>query len=510
MTRPTATEAPLDDLALDARAGTASDAGADILDAVVIGAGLSGIGAAYRLQETNPGLDYAVLERRPSLGGTWDLFRYPGIRSDSDMYTLSFPFEPWRHEKAIADGADIVAYLKETAHKYGIDERIRYEHRVTRLEWVSDDAAWSLTVETPQGQQIIRTRFVHACSGYYSYDKPYEADIPGLADFAGTVVHPQFWPEDLDVVGKRVTVIGSGATAITLVPALAKRGADVTMLQRTPSYVIAQPGRDPLARALSGRISDERLHSILRLKNVALQWGSYQFARRAPKLAKRAIRANVSMLAGKDHVDSFTAPYDPWDQRLCVVPDGDLFKALKSQQAHVVTDTIERVEADGIRTTSGEFIPSDVIVTATGLSVEMLGGANVVVDGDDVDIADRLVYRGCMVEGIPNLGICVGYINASWGLRSDLTNRFIARMVAHLRTNGLAAVVPTPPPALERSPLLEMDSGYLQRAAAIMPRKSTRAPWTMRQDYVAEAREMKEPPLTLDVEFRQAVAPSNA
>lgn len=478
----------------------------EVLDVVVIGAGLSGIGAGYRLTERMPDLKYAILERRPSLGGTWDLFRYPGIRSDSDMYTLAYPFEPWQHERAIAAGSDILGYIKHTATKYGIDEHIRYENEVVRGDWSSEDALWTLTVRTPDGEQEVRTRFVYACSGYYSYNEPYKADIPGIDDFGGTVIHPQFWPADLDVTGKRVTVIGSGATAITLVPALADAGADVTMLQRTPSFVLGQPGRDPLNRLLRGRVSDERRHAILRNKNVFLQWGSYQFARRAPKLTTRALRAGVRMSAGMSHMENFTAPYNPWDQRLCVVPDSDLFKVLKKDGAHVVTDTIERVEAGGIRTTSGTFIDADIIVTATGLSLEMLGGAEVFVDGDKVDLSERLAYRGCMLEGVPNVGMCVGYINASWGLRSDLSNRFIARVVEHMKSTGQDIATPTAPPGLERAPLLEMESGYLQRGAALMPRKAKTPPWTMRQDYLAEAREMKNPPVTTDMRYERSGA----
>lgn len=476
----------------------------EVLDVVVVGAGLSGIGAAYRLRERMPDLELAVLEGRSSMGGTWDLFRYPGIRSDSDMYTLAFPFEPWRHEKAIADGADILQYIKDTAAKHGIDQLVRYDHKVVSANWSSSDAFWTLTVRTPQGVEEIRSRFVYACSGYYSYTDPYRADIPGLEAFTGQVVHPQFWPENLDVSGKRVVIIGSGATAITLVPALAAQGADVTMLQRTPSFVVAQPGRDPLARLLEGRVAPEKLHTALRWKNVAIQWGSYQLCRKAPGLARKALNANVRAFAGKSSVADFDAPYDPWDQRLCVVPDGDLFKAIKSGRAHVITDTIAEVEPHGIRTNGGTVIDADVIVTATGLQVELLGGAELRIDDEPVDVSDRVVYRGCMLEGIPNAGICVGYINASWGLRSDLSNRFIAKMVDHMRTHGYATVVPTPPGGLERRPLLEMDSGYLQRAAAIMPRRSERTPWTMRQDYLAEAREMRDPDVTVDVQFTKA------
>lgn len=485
-------------------AQNATEEGDDVLDVVVIGAGLSGIGAAYRIREENPDARVAVLEAREELGGTWSQFRYPGIRSDSDMYTLAFPFEPWRNERAIAPGGEILDYLRQTADKHGITPLIRFEHRVLHADWSTDDALWTLTVSTPDGEQTIRTHFVYACSGYYSYSDPYRADIPGIDSFAGQVVHPQFWPENLDVRGKRVVVIGSGATAVTLLPSLAELGADATMLQRTPSYVLAQPGRDPLRRLLGRRVPPERLHRVLRTKNIALQWGSYQFARKAPGVTRRLLDTGVRASAGGAHRPSFVAPYAPWDQRLCLVPDGDLFKTLKSGGATIVTDTIASVEKDGIRTNSGAFLPADIIVTATGLQVEILGGAQMSIDGEAVDVADRLVYRGCMLEGVPNAALCVGYINASWGLRSDLSNRFVARMIAHLRRGGYASATPTPPPGLDRRPLLEMDSGYLQRAASIMPRRSSSTPWTMRQNYLQEAREMKSPDVTIDVEFAPA------
>lgn len=475
------------------------------VDVVVVGAGLSGVGAACRIQEANPGVDYVVREARDALGGTWDQFPYPGVRTDSDMYTMSYPFAPWHQEKAIAAGEDILDYIRSTADAFGVSERIRLRHKVVSADWSSADAVWRLRVDTPDGEVETTAGFIHACSGYYSYAEPYAADIPALAEFAGQVVHPQFWPQDLDVAGRRVVVIGSGATAMTLVPALADLGAEVTMLQRTPTYVLAQPSRDPLAAALAKipdeRLSPQRKHAVMRAKNVAAQWASYQTARRLPRAARAVLRANVRQGAGAEHVDSFTAPYAPWDQRLCIVPDGDLFKAVKHGRARVVTDTIASVEPGGVRTGSGELFETDVIVTATGLAVELLGGASLRIDGEPVDVSQRLVYRGCMLEGVPNAALCVGYINASWSLRGDLSHRFVARMIQHLRDGRYRSATPVPPSGLGRRPLLEMDSGYLRRAADIMPRRSDAAPWTMRQNYLAEAREMRRPDVTTDVVF---------
>lgn len=471
------------------------------LDVVIVGAGLSGIGAAYRLREENPDVSYAVLEARDALGGTWDLFRYPGIRSDSDMYTLAFPFEPWTDPDAIASGEKILAYLKRTADKHGITEHVRFGHKVTRAEWDSTSQRWRITASTGSGDVVFEAKFVYACSGYYNYDEPYRAPIPGLDNFDGVTVHPQHWPRDLDVSGKRVVVIGSGATAVSLVPALADAGADVTMLQRTPTFLLSQPRRDPLNALLAGRLDDARRQALLRKKNMRLQWLLYRISQRAPQLTRKALNLGVATAAGREHVPSFNAPYDPWDQRMCIVPNGDFFSRLKAGDVRIVTDTIAQVEDKGIRTSSGQFLPADIIVTATGLAVQILGGAQLVVDGEPVDVSQRLIYRGCMLEGIPNAAVCIGYINASWGLRSDLSARFVARMVHELLTRRASAVIPRPPGGLERRPLLEMDSGYLRRAADLMPRRSRREPWTLRQDCIAEAKEMERPSLDEGLEW---------
>lgn len=475
--------------------------GSTDFDVIIVGAGLSGIGAAYRLQEENPGIRYAVLEARDDLGGTWDLFRYPGIRSDSDMYTLAYPFEPWTHPDAIADGGEILAYLRSTSDKYGITQNIRFRQRVTSANWDSTDGRWSVTVDTPDGPATYTAAFVYACSGYYNYDEPYQADISGIEHFESDVIHPQHWPNDVPIPGRRVVIIGSGATAVSLAPALVKQGAQVVMLQRTPTFLLSQPRRDPINTFLTGRVSDARRHRILRAKNMRAQSILYKVAQGAPKVTRKILDRGVRLGAGAEHVKSFTPPYDPWDQRMCIVPNGDFFKALKAGDIDVVTDVIEHVEADGIRTKTGRFIPADVIVTATGLAVQVLGGATVSVDGEPVDLSQRLIYRGCMLEGVPNAAICIGYINASWGLRSDMSNRFVARMVSHLRSGENNVVTPVPPVGLDRRPLLEMDSGYLRRAADMLPRRSSQVPWTMRQDCIAEEKEMRQPNLTEELTF---------
>ena len=487
------------------------------VDVVIIGAGLSGIGAAYRLKEENPDASYLILEARADLGGTWDLFRYPGIRSDSDMYTLAFPFEPWTQPEAIASGQSILDYLRQTATKFGIGEHICYEHRVTAADFDSADALWTIRVSTPSGEREVRARFLYACSGYYNYDEPYRAEIPGLAEFGGQVIHPQHWPQNTDVSGRRVVIIGSGATAISLAPALAEEGADVTVLQRTPTFVITQPRRDPVARALeAAKVSPQRRHAILRAKNTRLQWVLYQVSRRAPKLTRRALNAGVRAAAGAEHVPSFSAPYDPWDQRMCVVPDGDFFRAIKKGRVRMVTDVIEQVDAGGILTASGTYLPADVVVTATGLAVQLLGGAELSIDHDPVEVSERIIFRGCMLDGVPNFALCTGYINASWGLRADMSHRFVSRVVARLLKGSAAlgshhvqpvqgaSVTPRAPEGLTTRPLLEMDSGYMRRAAAILPRRSDQVPWTMRQDVVVESREMAHPSLDEGLEFRYA------
>ncbi|TWE10189.1 flavin-containing monooxygenase [Rudaeicoccus suwonensis] len=478
----------------------------DHYDVIVVGAGLSGINAGYRLQTMSPDKDYVILEGRESLGGTWDLFRYPGIRSDSDMYTLGFPFEPWTGEKSIADGADILQYLKDTAAKYRIDERIAYRTRVTAADWSEADTQWTLTLTTPDGPAEVTSDFIYLCSGYYNYEKGFTPDFPGLDSFTGQVIHPQFWPENFDAEGKRVVVIGSGATAMTLVPALAREGAHVTMLQRSPTYVVSLPAKDSLAHTLRSKLGEQRAYEVIRWKNVITSLGMYQFAQRMPKAAASVLTKGVRMqLKGTDiGMEHFTPRYGPWDQRLCVVPDGDLFKALRSGDVDIVTDTITGVEPDGVRVSSGTLLEADVIVTATGLQVQMAGGAQISMNGEPVDLGERFIYRGMMLEGLPNAAVCIGYTNASWTLRSDLSSRYFCMFVNHLTQQGYAYGYPTVSTSMKGSPALDLKSGYIQRSVSVLPKQGDRRPWFLRQNYVLDRRDTKRADVTDDMTFVRA------
>lgn len=475
------------------------------VDVLVVGAGLSGIGAGYRLQTMCPTKTYAILEARDAVGGTWDLFRYPGVRSDSDMFTLGFEFEPWGETDAIADGDKILAYIRRTAAMYGIDQRIRFNHKVITAAWSSSDARWTVTVEHDGRREDLTCGFLYLCSGYYDYERGHAPDFPGQEDFEGQVVHPQFWPDDLEVDGRKVVVIGSGATAVTLVPALADRGAHVTMLQRTPTWVTSLPRRDRLRELAYAALPERTAASLVRWKNVLLNLGFYQLTRRAPSIARRMLLAGAAKGLGDPALvrEHFTPVYDPWDQRLCVVPDGDLFDAVRSGAAEVVTDTIERFTAGGVRLSSGRELPADVIVTATGLRLKTAGGIDIVVDGERRSREELVVYRGLMLGGVPNLALCVGYVNASWTLRADLASQYVCRLLNHLDERGWRTAVPVPPAALGSRPLLPLSSGYVQRAAAELPRQGASAPWLMRQNYLLDRRDMLQGDLTEDMAFSQ-------
>ncbi|GAA1622329.1 NAD(P)/FAD-dependent oxidoreductase [Kribbella alba] len=454
------------------------------LDVLIVGAGLSGIGAAYRLQTQCPDRSYAVLEGRDDLGGTWDLFRYPGIRSDSDMFTLGFPFHPWKAAKAIADGPSILEYLHETAATYGIDEHIRFGRHVVRASWSSTDALW--TVET--SQETYTCSFLYVCSGYYNYDSGYVVDFPAIGDFRGQVVHPQHWPEDLDYSGQRVVVIGSGATAVTLVPAMAPEAAHVTMLQRSPSYVASRPARDAFSDRLRALLPDKLAHRLIRTKNVAFSSAVYAAFRRWPAHAAWLLNSTVArQLPESVPMDPhFTPRYKPWDQRLCLVPDADLFEALRDGSASVVTDEIDTFTADGIRLRSGAELPADLVVTATGLQMVALGKIELTVDGRRVDPHDTFVYKGMMLSGVPNLAWCIGYTNNSWTLRSDLTSQYVCRLLNHLARSGLDICVPEIDPTeydAPARPVVDLSSGYIRRAASILPRQGSYGPWRLRQNY---------------------------
>ena len=473
-------------------------------DVLIVGAGLSGVDAGYRLQTSCPEKSWAILEARRSMGGTWDLFRYPGIRSDSDMFTLGFQFRPWGRARAIADGTSIRSYIEETAAEFGIDRKIRYGQKVTALSWDSGSARW--TVEVNGGEQSYTCGFIYMCSGYYSYDRGYAPEFPGQERFAGRIVHPQFWPEDLDYAGRRVVVIGSGATAVTLVPAMAETAGHVTMLQRSPSYIASLPGVDPLATAFNRYLPKRVAHQANRLKSIVLTQAFYQFCQRFPGSARRMLAklTEKQLPAGYPIDPNFTPRYNPWDQRMCMVPDGDLFKAIADGRASVVTATIETFTENGIRLVSGEELPADIIVTATGLQLQMAGGADISVDGRPVVTGESFVYRGCMLSGVPNYAMCVGYTNASWTLRADLSSKYVCRVLRYMSDQGYVVAVPEHGDDGVARPLLDLSSGYVQRAVSLLPKQGEKAPWTIRQNYLLDYFTANYADVTADMRFSRA------
>jgi monooxygenase len=456
------------------------------VDVLIVGAGLSGIGAAHHIQSAFPRRTYTILEARDAIGGTWDLFRYPGVRSDSDMHTLGYRFRPWTQAEAIADGPAILAYVRETAADAGIDRHIRYGHRVVRAEWSTVDAQW--TVEAVHDGEPVRIRchFLYVCSGYYRYDTGHRPDFPGVERFGGTVVHPQRWPADLDHGGKRIVVVGSGATAVTLVPALAERAAHVTMLQRSPTYVMSVPGEDPIANGLRRLIGVRRTYPIVRWKNVAITTLIYRISRRRPHLMRKLIRrAAVKQLpAGYDVDTHFNPRYQPWDQRLCLAPDGDLFAAISSGKASVVTDELVEFTETGLRLASGAEMDADIVVTATGLSLLVLGGIQLAVDGRDVRVPETMAYKGMMLSGVPNFAFTIGYTNASWTLKADLVGEYVVRLLRHMDRHGYDRCVPTnDDPTVTERPLLDFQAGYVLRSIHEFPKAGSRPPWRLGMSY---------------------------
>jgi monooxygenase len=448
------------------------------IDMLIVGAGISGIDAAYHLQKRLPRLSFAILEARDRIGGTWDLFRYPGIRSDSDMYTLGFPFRPWRGDKAIVEGAEIRDYVEATAQEFGIDRHIRFRHEVSRADWSSKDARWMVEAKVEGGIRRFSAGFLYLCSGYYDYVGGYRPHWPGEELFRGRIVHPQHWPDDLDHRGKRVAVIGSGATAVTLVPAMAETAAHITMVQRSPSYVVSRPSRDWLAPRIGARLT--------RAKNAALGLFFFNLARRRPAKTRRKLIELVrkELPAGYDVERHFGPRYNPWEQRLCLVPDGDLFRAIRSGRVSVATGEIETFTFDGLRLRSGEEVEADIIVTATGLNVKLMGGIALTVDGERAETGGRLVYKGMMLEGIPNLAFAFGYTNASWTLKCDLGARYLTRLLRHMARHRYRVCVPRlRDSAMAREPLLDFSSSYIARARDLLPQQGSKPPWRVPQNY---------------------------
>lgn len=482
----------------------------EAVDVVIIGAGLSGIGAARYLQDRCPWASFTILEQREAIGGTWDLFRYPGVRSDSDMYTLGYSFKPWRGEQALADGPSILSYVREAATETGVDRHIRLGHTVRRLAWSSADARWTITAERADGGTVeLSAGFVLSCTGYYRYDRGHEPTWPGMEAFAGRIVHPQRWPADLDHSGQRVVVIGSGATAVTLVPSMAQTAAHVTMLQRSPTYVASVPQRDVVVAGLRRVVPRRHADRVIRWSKALLTLGIYTYSRRRPDKVRAmlAARAAAALPEGFAVDVHFSPSYRPWDQRMCAIPDGDLFRAISDGRADVVTDTIDTFTETGIRLASGRHLDADIVVTATGLELLFLGGAEVEVDGAPVDLPSRLVYRGMMIEGVPNLAVAVGYTNASWTLKVDLTCDWVCRLLEQMRRRGQRQVTPVNrDPSVGPAPLLGLTSGYVVRSADRLPKSGTREPWVVHQSYLRDWRAMRRPIDDPELEFAAPVA----
>ena len=472
----------------------------DWADLLVVGAGISGISAAYHLQKYCPDRSYQIFEGRAALGGTWDLFRYPGIRSDSDMFTLGFSFRPWTGAKAIADGPSILKYLQDTVREYGIDDKIRYHRQVKSIQWNGKNQYWQVDYENRDTHEPGRfyCRFLHMCSGYYNYQRGFRPDFPGETQFEGLILHPQFWPPKLELRAKNVVIIGSGATAMTLLPALAQEASHVTMLQRSPTYVISRPAKDPLANFLRKILPAKWAYHLIRMRNVAMQAYFYGLAKRKPAHVRNYLLGLVRKAMGPDYDirRHFTPNYNPWDQRLCLVPDGDLFDTLKSGRGQIVTDEIASFEARGLRLKSGDFLPADIVITATGLELQLLSGIDITVDGAPVKLADSFTYKGIMYSGVPNLVSTFGYVNASWTLKADLTAQFMCRVLNHMRIHHVTSATPIPGPGdMEKMPWLNFTPGYFQRAMHLMPLQGPKAPWRVYQNYYRDVHYLKDAPL---------------
>lgn len=457
---------------------------------LIVGAGLSGIGAACQLKLNCPNKSFAIFEGRSSMGGTWDLFRYPGIRSDSDMYTLGYRFRPWQDAKAIADGPAILNYIRETALEFGVDKQIYYNHRVKRACWSSEQAHWVVEAEIGLEKQLTQftCNFLYLCTGYYDYENGYTPEWPGVERFQGHVVHPQKWPQDLDYTGKRVVVIGSGATAVTLVPAMAQQASHVVMLQRSPTYIATLPSEDKVANLLRKYLPSHTAYMLTRWKNVLLGMFFYNLARKKPEFMKRMLSKKIHHYLGEDYARKhFTPSYNPWDQRLCLVPNGDLFKAIRSGKASMVTDHIESFTETGLKLKSGEQLDADIIVTATGLVMKLLSGLELVVDGKPVDLSKTMSYKGMMYSDVPNAVSAIGYTNASWTLKCDLIAEYICRILNHMDSHNYVQCTPrVKDPSIQLEPLVDFSSGYVQRSLHTLPKQGSKVPWRLHQNYIRD------------------------
>ena len=458
------------------------------VDVLIVGAGLSGIAAAFHLQAHCPKKSYTIVEGRASLGGTWDLFRYPGIRSDSDMHTMGFSFKPWTSDKVIADGAEILSYLKETAEQYGIDRHIQYNLRVMKVLWSTEEARWTVEMERGPSREpaTMTCSFLFMCTGYYDYEKGYTPVFPGADRFKGRIVHPQQWPADLDYAGKQVVIVGSGATAVTLVPAMAKTAAHVTMLQRSPTYIVARPGSDTFVSRLQKYLPKKVALSLVRWRNILIGMHFYRIARKEPDKFSAAIIGGARAQLGENYdvATHFTPKYKPWDQRLCLVPDGDLFKCIREGQATIVTETIDSFNENGIKLTSGKQLPADVIVTATGLTMQLISRVEVSVDGKRVELKNTFNYKGTMFSGIPNFALAIGYTNASWTLKAELSCLYVCRLLNYMDRRKFRSAVPNfIEGALAEQPMVSLSSGYVQRAISDLPKQGVERPWTLRNNF---------------------------
>ncbi len=469
-------------------------------DVLIVGAGISGIGMAAHMKEKAPDHSFVIVERRESLGGTWDLFRYPGIRSDSDMHTLGFDFEPWRHEKSIADGPSILEYLERIVDERKIRDHIRLEHKVLAADWRESDARWHVTLETGEGERKhLTANWLYLGSGYYDYDEPYDPGFD-LGEFEGQVLHPQFWPDDLDYSNQDVVVVGSGATAVTIVPSMADKAAKVTMLQRTPTWMFSRPAKDALANFLRRILPEKLAYRLTRWKNITMQDFAFKMARNKPEKVKEGLHKRIRKSMGEDYdLAPFTPPYNPWDQRLCLVPDDDLFQAMKNGKAEVVTGHIKAFEKGGVRLKDDRFLPADIVVTATGLKLAVAGKIALSKEGQPIDLAQHFYYKGCMFSNVPNLAVVFGYLNASWTLRADINSDFICRVLNETRKQGVDVAEPILTPqaeaAIEEDDIFDFSSGYIQRSKHIMPRNAVAYPWRLNQEYVLDRKRMKQDPV---------------